>query len=172
MNLQPSFTSLHSYVSYKFSDLRMRARLEQLWSRITGIKSTLPMFPGQNDRISPSRKLLGIKDIRVAEIVGTLNRETDFDSQFRPLKKHNEERWINIYILNEQDGWSPIVVHKVGEQYFVEDGHHRVSVARAIGMEFIEAKVWEYAIQPKPAEIYEPAICCMEKHPSKACMTG
>jgi len=130
------------------------------------------VFPGQNERISPSRKLVGIKDIRVAEIVGTLNRETDFDSRFRPLKKHNEERWINIYILNEQDGWSPIVVHKVGEQYFVEDGHHRVSVARATGMEFIEAKVWEYAVKPRQSEVCEPAACCMEKRPSKAYVTG
>ena len=172
MNQQPSFSSLRSYVSYKFSDLRMRARLEQLWSKMNGIKSTLPVFPGQNNRVSPSRKLLGIKDIRVAEIVGTFSRETDFDSHFHPLKKHNESRWINIYIMNEQDGWSPITVHKVGDQYFVEDGHHRVSVANATGMEFIEAKVWEYAIQAKPAEVCKPAACCTEKRPTKVYVTG
>ena len=172
MNMQPTFSSLHSFVSYKFSNLRLRARLGQIWSKLTGKDSSLLVFPGQNDRVSPSRKLLGIKNIRVAEIVGTLNRETDFDSHFRPLKNHNEARWINIYLLNEVDGWSPIAVHKVGDQYFVEDGHHRVSVARATGVEYIEANVWEHAIQPKPAEVCHQTICCGGKHPSKAFVTG
>jgi hypothetical protein len=46
-------------------------------------------------------------------------------------------------------------VHKVGDHYYVEDGHHRVSVARALGIAFIQAKVWEY-----PSEIKKTTKPC------------
>lgn len=145
----PSFTTLRSFISYKFSELRVRALHDSYLKKLTGSESKLEVFPGKEARLLPSRQLIGIKNIRVNQIVGTLNRETDFDHQFRPLKKHILSRWVNAYILHGQDDWFPILVHKIREQYFVEDGHHRVSVARVIGMDFIEAKVWEYSSQSK-----------------------
>lgn len=167
----PSFTTLRSFVSYQFSALRMRALRDRLWAKASGSPTELIVFPGDNARLSPNRKLLGVKSIRVADIVGTLNRETDFDAQFRPLKKHTLNRWVNAYLLHEQDGWSPIIVHKVRDEYFVEDGHHRVSVARARGMDFVDAKIWEYTQPHKPVEKCFPTGCS-EKRPAKAYVTG
>ncbi len=40
-------------------------------------------------------------------------------------------------------GLPPIEVYKVGDVYFVRDGNHRVSVARALGNKSIQAHVWE-----------------------------
>lgn len=171
MIMFPSFTTLRNDASYRFSNLQMLASWKRFWDKLTGVESTLAVFPGQANRLTPNRKLIGVRNIRVAEIAGTLNREGDFDSRFRPLKKHNADRWINAYILHEQDGWSPILVHKAGGKYFVEDGHHRVSVARTIGMDFIEAKVWEYGLESKQAETCRRAAC-MEKRPSKVYATG
>ena len=37
----------------------------------------------------------------------------------------------------------PITVFRIDRAYFVEDGHHRVAVARALGMEFVDAVVTE-----------------------------
>ena len=172
MNMVPSFTSLHSFVSYQFTILRMRALRDRIWAKFSGMPSELIIFPGDNERshIIPNRKLLGIKDIRVAEIVGTLNREPDFDALFRPLKKHTLARWVNAYILHEHDGWPPIIVHKVREEYFVEDGHHRVSVARALGVEFIEAKVWDYTHRNQEVKQYH-WVTCTEKSSAKAYVT-
>lgn len=171
MNMLPSFTTLRSFISYQFSVLRMRALRDRIWSKLVGMPTELIIFPGDNARLSPNRKLLGVKNIRVADIVGTLNRESDFDSHFRPLKKHTSSRWVNAYLLREQDGWSPIIVHKVRDEYFVEDGHHRVSVARALGMDFIEARVWEYAQPAKTVNKCFPSSCG-EKRPAKAYVTG
>jgi len=173
MNMVPSFTNLRSFVSYQFTVLRMRALRGRLWSKLSGEPSELVVFPGDNERsrISPNRKLVGVQNIRVADIVGTLNRETDFDMHFRPLKKHNLARWVNAYILHEQDGWSPIVVHKVREEYFVEDGHHRVSVARAMGIDYIEAKVWDYSPRNQQIKKYH-WVTCTEKSSAKAYVTG
>jgi len=171
MNLSPSITTIRSFIAYQFSVLRMKALRAALWDGLTGTSSTLMIFPKHDQRLSPSRKLLGLKNIRVDQIVGSLNRESDFDSQFRPLKKHTLQRWMNAYLLHEQDGWSPIIVHKVNGKYFVEDGHHRVSVARYIGMDFIEATVWEYSTQTKPANP-RPQVNCAEKSSTKVYTTS
>lgn len=164
-----TFSNPRSSLSYKFFKLRTRAIHDAFRHTLTGSKTALEVFPGTVERVSPNRKLIHNTDIRVADIVGTLEQNTDFDHRFRPLKKHSVDRWVNIYLLHEQDGWHPIVVHKVDGKYFVEDGHHRVSVARTIGMEFIEAKVWEYTSTPsKSKEGCEADACRVEKRRSKA----
>lgn len=169
MNMVPSFTTLRSFVSYQFAMLRIRALHARFWAKLSGTPTELLPFPGDG-RVSPNRKLIGIKNIRVNQIIGTLNRDTDFDIHFRPLKKHTLTRWVNAYILHEQNGWSPIVVHKVRDEYFVEDGHHRVSVARALGMDFIEAKVWDYTQRNPKTKKYH--WVCAEKSSAKSFVTG
>jgi hypothetical protein len=171
MNMFPSFTTLRSFISYQYEVLRMRALRDQFLAKLSGTSLELSVFPKSDQRLSPSRKLIGIEIIRVDQIIGTLNRNTDFDRRFRPLKKHNLERWINAYLLHEQDGWSPITVHKVGEQYFVEDGHHRVSVAHMLGVDFMEAKVWEHDTQGKNASTNQCATCA-EKILAKTLVTN
>lgn len=173
MNMVPSFTTLRSFISYHFAVLRMRALRDQFWAKLSGTQSELAVFPGNNQhpRFAASRRLIGLQNIRVDQIVGSLNRNTDFDYRFRPLKKHNLDRWVNTYILQKQDGWPPIVVHKIGEQFFVEDGHHRVSVARMIGMDFIDAKVWEHEMQSKHTVVC-PQAKSREKSSTKVYAAG
>jgi hypothetical protein len=99
-----------------------------------------------------NKKYMGFQNISVTRIVGTISRNDDFDEFFRPRKKHLRNRWINIFLL-DSDYWPPIVVHQIGDDYFVEDGHHRVSVARSKGIMFIEAEVWDHsgqAVQRSP----------------------
>jgi hypothetical protein len=153
MNMYPILTIRRRLLAYKFSLMRNHALNDGFQALRTGSKTTLDVFPGKALRYSPSLKLIGTKNIRVAEIVGTFERNTEFDDQFRPLQRRTLDRWINTYIECEQNGWSPILVHKVGDQYFVENGHYCVSVARFLCMEFIEAEVWEYALHTETAEI-------------------
>lgn len=171
MNIHPTFTNVRSHIEYKFSELRMHALRNVFWSRLIGKSSGLATFSHELQHGNFSRKLIGVKDIRIDQIIGTLNRNCDFDQQFRPLGKHLLLRWVNTFLNLERDGWSPIVVHKVGGQYYVEDGHHRVSVARSVGMMFIEAKVWEYHAQPKQIENCQ-LMKCTEISSSKVYATG
>ena len=86
----------------------------------------------------------GVQEIPVAQIRGSEGRVTDFDSSFHPLKRHLRERWIRLYNLIQLGReMPPISVYRVGEVYFVKDGHHRVSVARHLGWEVIRAYVVE-----------------------------
>ncbi len=170
MNIYPSFTGIHSFMSYKFSTLRMDALRDSLWARLIGKNITLAVFPEQAPEKSPNRRFIGVTDIPVDLIVGTLNRHDDFDHRFRPFKSYLRDRWVNTYLALEKDGWSPIVVHKVGDNYYVEDGHHRVSVARWLGMSLIQAKIWEYPIQIKQSKECQP-MRCVERSSSKTYAT-
>jgi hypothetical protein len=159
MNPYPSFTNVRSAAADKFLALRLQAVRISFWAKLTGRNSRLAAFPEHAQCNHPNRKLIGVKEIRVDQIIGTLNRERDFDHKFRPLGKHLLERWVSIFADLDPDSWEPILVHKIGEQYYVEDGHHRVSVARNNGRSYIQAKIWDYPLRPQKAVMCQPSPC-------------
>ena len=151
MNMYPALTNMRGFVSNQFHHLQTLARRESLWAKLMGKDNRLILFPEQVPEKSPNRRFAGTQEISVEKIVGTLNRQSDFDLEFRPLNVNLRDRWVNAYLAFDKGGWEPIVVHKVGENYYVEDGHQRVSIARLREMAFIEANVWEYPVAVKEA---------------------
>ena len=87
---------------------------------------------------------LGVQVIPMDAIVGSVDKVRDFDRRFRPTSGKSRERWERM-ARNSRMGESfpPIDVYKLGALYFVRDGHHRVSVGRALGAPEIEAYVTE-----------------------------
>lgn len=86
----------------------------------------------------------GTRMIPLDHVVGSVGRYRDFDRAFLPLNPASEERWKDLDVaLNGPRGLPPIDVYQVGEVYFVRDGNHRVSVAKANGLADIEARVTE-----------------------------
>lgn len=87
----------------------------------------------------------GVREVPVEKIVGTTsNRYTDFDRAFLPAQTHTKSRWKAIDQARLRDeSLPPVQLYKVGDVYFVRDGHHRVSVARQIGQTYIDAEVIE-----------------------------
>lgn len=159
MSIHPSVTSLRSHLSDTFSGIQSQARRSFFWSRLTGRNMRLEMFPEEAPEKSPNRTYTAREEIPLEEIIGTLSRREDFDRQFRPLKPYLRDRWVNTYLTLERESWDPITVHKVGDRYYVEDGHHRVSVARWLGMSTLQANVWEYPVQVQPAQKCHPTPC-------------
>ena len=92
-----------------------------------------------------SQRDLGVQRIPLASIVGTVDRRRgEFDRAFRPASPEVRDRWERIAAARRRgEPMPPIEVFRIGELHFVEDGHHRVSVARALGDEDIEAHVRE-----------------------------
>jgi hypothetical protein len=78
--------------------------------------------------------------IAVSDIVGTVGRKADFDGCFHPREKTLAHRIDqvsqNVTALDE-----PIDVYRVDRAYFVLDGHKRVSIAKAQGREFLDARI-------------------------------
>lgn len=88
----------------------------------------------------------GIKPIRIDRICGSLGRTGDFDNHFHPLDDRIRDRWVSIAMARKQNiPLAPVELIQVGDRYFVKDGHHRISVARALGESAIDAEViiWE-----------------------------
>lgn len=85
---------------------------------------------------------LGVHQILLNAIAGSVGRPGDYDAQFRPLKRHLMNRWVNIALLWQLKGWDPIRLIQVGEEYYVWDGHNRVSVANAMKLKNINAEIW------------------------------
>ena len=159
MNIQPSFIDIRSHLSHKFFTLRTDARREAFWAKLMGKTTQLACLPEEAPEKSPNRRFTGTVNIPVEQIVGTISRHSDFDNKFRPLNRHLRDRWVDAYLTLERQGWEPILVHKVGENYYVEDGHHRVSIAQALGLTSIQAKVWDYPSQVKVAKKCQPEPC-------------
>jgi hypothetical protein len=87
---------------------------------------------------------LGLKTIPLDSIVGTVDRSREFDRAFRPTSSRVRPRWERIALATRKgQSMPPIDVYRIGELHFVKDGHHRVSVARELGHEVIEAYVTE-----------------------------
>jgi hypothetical protein len=88
----------------------------------------------------------GLQVVPLDAIVGTVDRGKEFDRAFRPTSSQVRGRWERIAkAMRRGEPMPPISVFKVGDVYFVRDGHHRVSVARALGRREIEAYVTEVA---------------------------
>jgi hypothetical protein len=94
----------------------------------------------------------GVQTVAVDQIVGSVGRYRDFDRTFLPTKDSSAPRWLAIARANYNAvSLPPVQLYKVGEFYFVLDGHHRVSVARERGIQYIDAKVTEVATRvPAP----------------------
>jgi hypothetical protein len=87
---------------------------------------------------------LGLQVITLDSIVGTVDRTREFDRQFRPTSARVRRRWERIAAAQRRgEPMPPIDVYRIGELHFVRDGHHRVSVARALRREDIDAYVIE-----------------------------
>jgi hypothetical protein len=91
-----------------------------------------------------SERSLGLQSIELDSIVGTVDRRKEFDRGFRPTSGRVRPRWERIAQAQRRgESMPPIRVFRIGELHFVEDGHHRVSVARVQGRETIDAYVTE-----------------------------
>jgi hypothetical protein len=89
-------------------------------------------------------KRLGQQLISLDSIVGTVDRSREFDRSFRPTSPRVRERWQRINLAQRKgEALPPIDVYRIGDMHFVKDGHHRVSVARALGHRDIDAYVTE-----------------------------
>jgi uncharacterized ParB-like nuclease family protein len=93
------------------------------------------------------RAYAGVQEIPLDKVVGSAaapSKTGDFDPLFLPMNRRNRDRWTRIYQeMVEGDELPPIDVYKVGDYYYVIDGHHRVSVARSLGRATINARVVE-----------------------------
>ena len=101
--------------------------------------TVLPVY----DELPQQRSGRGVREIPVDAIAGTVepNRAAQFDPHFRPSAT-TRGRWQSVWLaLHRGVTLPPISVVRVGDGYAIRDGHHRVSVAKALGALTIQAIV-------------------------------
>ncbi len=133
---------------HDFLRARRRATLARLAARLrTGPDDVGVILPYEEVIAAlgfESERALGLRVVALDSIVGTVDRARDFDRRFRPISGRVRGRWEQIAAaMRRGESMPPIDLLRVGEIHFVRDGHHRVSVARALGREDIDAYVTE-----------------------------
>jgi len=130
-----------------FKQARSKAEFQRLWSTITGKTVELLPYDEISKRLHTSGlSSKGLNEIPIDSIVGSVNRYQDFNRDFLPLRDEDMQRWANVKAAMTSPGSAglpPIRVYKIGDVYFVLDGNHRVSIARQMGIDKLEAYVIE-----------------------------
>lgn len=130
-----------------FQRARFKAFIHRVWGALSGQPSTLLSYDEIKEKLHIGGPIYrGVKTVRVDQIAGSLNRYHEFDRVFLPASDKLAGRWQRVNrAFYEEISLPPVVLYKVGQVYFVVDGHHRVSVAREQGQLYIEAEVRECA---------------------------
>lgn len=133
------------YPHADFNKAFNKAKLQAVFARLHNANPQLLSLYEVTKLIKPMKETyLGIKPIKVSKIIGSESRYSDFSLAFMPKNYKLRGRWQSIEKANERDIiLPPISVFKVGNAYFVRDGNHRVSVAKTMGIEFIDAEIVE-----------------------------
>lgn len=142
-------------VSSLYTSARKRGQRGQSWPSLTGRSRCLFRLASVEAACRLDAHFdAGLRTVAIAQILGSEGRSTDFDREFHPLKDHNRQRWQGIARARLQGkALPPVSLVQVGDVYFVRDGHHRISVARALGQEDIEAQVTSWQVTgPLPWE--------------------
>lgn len=140
----------------RFDSARRSALFSDLIGSLLGRPVDLLPFEEVRERLRLKNLVdRGVREVPLREIVGTVDRESDFNREFLPRDESLRERWQDVEDLALGSvGYRPVELYKVGDAHFVVDGHHRVSVARANSVPAIEARVKEWTT-PVPVGIDE-----------------
>ena len=126
-----------------FSKARNKAWINEMQHVMQPDKKRLLSLNDVKKILKPKNEVyVGLKTVPIKKIVGSEGRYNDFDNHFLPRSNELKQRWVNVDQAHLSDIiLPPIQLYELGGLYFVRDGNHRVSVAKAQGVEFIDAEV-------------------------------
>ena len=139
--MQPNIFKFQAHED--FVKARNKAWVNDLQNLMNPDKKKLLSFNDVKKILKPQNEVYaGLKVVPIKKIVGSEGRYNDFDNHFLPRSNELKQRWMNVDEAHLSDVvLPPIQLYELGGLYFVRDGNHRVSVAKAQGVEFIDAEV-------------------------------
>jgi hypothetical protein len=156
-------------VAAHFHRARRRAAIESLLSRLSGRPADLLSFDEVIGKLGVrGASSLGVQQIPVKAIIGSVGRYKDFTRTFLPRLESDEDRWIRVGAAAPTVAQlPPIDVYKIGDSYFVLDGNHRVSLARQQSLTYIDAQVVEVKTRaPLPRDARPDDLIIAAEHAS------
>ncbi len=98
-------------------------------------------------------KDLGMQTVPLAKIVGSVGRYQDFDNQFRLKRDRPSDRLKSIKnAMGQGKVMPPVHLYQIKDEFYVLDGNHRVSAAKQLDHEFIDAHIIEFLPSKKTLE--------------------
>lgn len=130
--------------------MQTKAFLGRLYSFLTGHPTSLLDLSVEVSKSKiRNQYYAGSRTVPINRIKGSESRAGDFDCDFNPIHTRTIDRWISVAVARSTGAALPAVeLIQLGEDYFVRDGHHRISVARAFSQEYIDAKVIVMKLDP------------------------
>jgi hypothetical protein len=156
------YVSAEEQVDKDFHRAILKVSLRGMWNRMrgkSGHEHLLAFEEAKGALENWSQACLPrIRPVEVEKIVGSVGRHHDFDVSFLPRRKSMYKRWSRVDRAYHQGVELPAVsLYKIGDEYFVRDGNHRVSVARYHNAVAIDAEVVELRGHERIAAAYEVA---------------
>jgi uncharacterized ParB-like nuclease family protein len=123
-----------------FNHAYLRGLIGQLWAKLLHKDANLEILPSLPvDTSHPTSRIVSVP---IRMIKGSLGRNSDFDVNFNPLTEKSRSRWVSIFsALSMGISIPPVELVQVENAYYVSDGHHRVSVFKALGQEAVDARI-------------------------------
>lgn len=126
-----------------FREMFLPGWIHRLWSKLTrqhfqllDLDDTLKKKPVEASYYA------GIKPVKTNSIRGSEGKIFEFDAEFNPTQENSRSRWISIALEKLQGrDLPPVELIPVDEIYYVRDGHHHISVSRAMGQRYMDAEV-------------------------------
>jgi uncharacterized ParB-like nuclease family protein len=125
-----------------FGQAHLKGRLSRFLCRFLHKGCLAELDSARSGKKMVGSSSAGIRAVAISQILGSEGRSSDFDSAFTPLQERTRDRWTSIARARlNGTALPPVSLVQVDGVYYVRDGHHRLSVARALGQEVIDAEV-------------------------------
>lgn len=150
-----------TYARRLFARTYRQGRLKQMVAQFTGQpRKLLWLSDVEQTHHVVDHNEVGTRDIEVERIHGSLGKGDEFDRDFHPRRRGMVDRWVQVAqaIVDTNIILPPIEVVQANDNYYVIDGHHRVSAARALGRLYVRANVTEWVLAPRHGEEESPVV--------------
>jgi hypothetical protein len=126
-----------------FSKARTKEIFSQIMHFVDPNKNKLLSLDDVKEILKPkTESYKGMRTVAIDLIVGSEGRYQDFNKFFLPKSENLRSRWERVDEARLSDIiLPPIQLYEIGGVYFVRDGNHRVSVAKAQGVEMVDAEI-------------------------------
>lgn len=125
-----------------FSTMMINGKFHRVNNTLKRKSTRLLVQTGDHYAICPNQHYAGHKSVPINRIRGSEGRTEDFDDAFYPLHDRLRNRWLSVaFVRLAGQDLPPVELIHNGGVYFVRDGHHRISVAKALGEAYIDAEV-------------------------------
>jgi hypothetical protein len=110
---------------------------------------------------------VGLREVPLDLIRGSEGRAEGFDAEMWPTDGQSRDRWVSIAAARQRGvQLPPVELVQVSDVYFVRDGHHRISVARALGQAYIDAQVTVWEVSNLPCQGTRRSTCELALQPA------